>query len=158
MWLTHPLLKQTVGSSTRLSLILELSHVWSKKCIWARLVGAQKALIKSPALSIFNATWTAPFSPIQYYTLSGTTLMANESRILWLSYGPANTKLFHVQKKMKRARQHIIALKNESDVWVQGTTFHNLILKAFKSIFQSSSISQPSPPHSFYSSSDLIII
>ena len=76
----------------------------------------------------------------------------------WLSYGAANTKLFHVQTKMKRARQHIIALKNESDVWVQGTTFHNLILKAFKSIFQSSSISQPSPPHSFYSSSDLIII
>ena len=56
MWLTHPLLKQTVGSSTRLSLILELSHVWSKKRIWARLVGAQKVLIKSPALSIFNAT------------------------------------------------------------------------------------------------------
>ena len=77
-----------------------------------------------------------------------------KSHILWLSYGDANTKFFHVQTKMKKARQHIIALKNEANVWVQGTTLHTLILNTLKSIFQFSSSSQPSPPHSFYSSLD----
>ena len=75
-----------------------------------------------------------------------------KSRILWLSYGDANTKFFHVQTKIKRAWQHIIALKNEADVfWVQRTTLHTLILNTFKSIFQSFSSLQLYTPQTFYS-------
>ena len=125
----------------------------NKKCIQARLVGAQKALSHQPSTFLMQLE--------QHLIHQNNIILYREqllwqmkSRIFWLSYGDANTKFFHVQTKMKKARQHIIALKNEDNVWVQGTTLYTLILNTFKSIYQSSSSSQPSPPHSFYSSSD----
>lgn len=81
--------------------------------------------------------------------------MANEISYIMASYGDANTNFFHVQTTIKRARQHIIALKNEADVWVQETTLtppSSIPLQASSNLLPA--ISLLAPPQSFYSSSD----
>lgn len=54
-----------------------------------------------------------------------------KSRILWLSYGDANTHFFHVQAKIKHARQHVVTLKDESGEWLQGLDLHKHVTTHF---------------------------
>ena len=78
-----------------------------------------------------------------------------KSRMLWLSYGDANTHFFHVQAKIKRARQHIANLKDESEEWLWGSNLHNHVINHIQCLFQSgmSTASLP-PPQTLFSSSD----
>ena len=70
-----------------------------------------------------------------------------KSRMLWLSYGDANTHFFHVQVKIKRARQHIATLKDESEEWIRGSNLPNHVINHFQCLFQSgmSTASLPLP-------------
>lgn len=78
-----------------------------------------------------------------------------KSRILWLSYGDANTQFFHVQAKIKRARQHIATLKDESEEWLLGFDLLNHVTTHFQSLFQFGlSVTSLPPPQLLCSSSD----
>lgn len=77
-----------------------------------------------------------------------------KSRILWLSFGDANTRFFHIQIKIRRARQHIASLKNYDDEWIQGPQLHEFVVNHFKGLFQSGLRGEVSIPTTSYSSSE----
>ena len=73
-----------------------------------------------------------------------------KSRILWLSFGDANTRFFHIQTKIRRARQHIASLKNYDDKWIQGPQLHKFVVNHFKCLFQSGLRGEVSIPTTSY--------
>ena len=66
--------------------------------------------------------------------------------MLWLSYGDANTHFFHVQAKIKCARQHIANLKDESEEWLWGSNLHNHVINHIQCLFQSGMSTASLPP------------
>lgn len=78
-----------------------------------------------------------------------------KSRILWLSYGDAITRFFHIQARIRRAWQHIATLKNYDDEWIQGSQLHEFVVNHFKCLFQSGLNGEEVPPlNASYSSSE----
>ncbi|GAV92680.1 Exo_endo_phos domain-containing protein [Cephalotus follicularis] len=45
-----------------------------------------------------------------------------KSRVQWLKDGDSNTAFFHRVVKMRQSRNHLVRIKNESDVWVESET------------------------------------
>lgn len=64
--------------------------------------------------------------------------MATKSRIMWLKEGDNNSKKFHAQTKQRRARNWIVRLYNESDVWVdEEHEIEQVAMKYFRDMFTS---------------------
>ena len=125
----------------------------NKKLIHARFLGTQWALCHQPSYFLLQLEQNliTQYNAIFYQE---SLLWQMKSRILWLSYRDANTHLFHVQAKIKRARQHIATLKDESEEWLWGADLHKHVTTHFQSLFQSelSGTSLPSPQLLFFSS------
>lgn len=65
-----------------------------------------------------------------------------KSRILWLNYGDANTKFFHLKTLQHRSQSWIVTLKEETGLWISGDALNNHITHAFKILF-TSTVSHP---------------
>ena len=77
-----------------------------------------------------------------------------KSRILWLSYGNAITRFFHIQARIRWARQYIATSKNYDDEWIQGSQSREFVVNHFKCLFQYGlNGEEVPPPNTSYSSS-----
>lgn len=108
----------------------------NNKRIRARLLGVQKALCHRPSYFLLQLEQQliTQYNAILYQEF---LLWQMKSRMLWLSYGDANTHFFHVQAKIKQARQHIATLKIEFQEWLQGSDLLNHVTSHFQCLFQS---------------------
>lgn len=86
----------------------------NKKRIRAWLLGTQRALCRRPSCFLLQLEQHL-INQYDAILFQDFLLWQMKFRILWLSYGDANTQFFHVQAKIKRARQHIATLKDESE-------------------------------------------
>ena len=76
-----------------------------------------------------------------------------KSRILWLSYGNAITRFFHIQARIRRARQYIATSKNYDHEWIQGSQLREFVVNHFKCLFQYGlNGEEVPPPNTSYSS------
>ena len=69
-----------------------------------------------------------------------------KSRMLWLMYEDVNTKFFQLQTKIRRARQHIATLKDDTGEWLQGTQLHTRVTNHFQNLFQIANLHNTLPP------------
>jgi hypothetical protein len=67
-------------------------------------------------------------------------LWRQKSRVQWLSTPDLNIRFFHITTTVRRRRNQICFLKNESDRWIQGDeAIGNTFASNFSTLFQSSS-------------------
>ena len=62
-----------------------------------------------------------------------------KSRIMWLNYGDANTKYFHIKTVQRRSHLRVITLKDGTGLWLTGEPLTQHIHNTFKTLFQASS-------------------
>ena len=62
-----------------------------------------------------------------------------KSPIMWLNYGDANTKFFHVKTIQRRSHSRVATLKDDTGLWLTGEPLTQHIHKAFQTLFQASS-------------------
>ena len=62
-----------------------------------------------------------------------------KSPIMWLNYGDANTKFFHVKTIQRRSHLRVATLKDDTGLWLIGEPLTQHIHKAFQTLFQASS-------------------
>ena len=126
----------------------------NKRHIRARLLGAQRALNGSPNPFLLHLEQHLinQYNNILYQEF---LLWQMKSCILWLSYGDAITRFFHIQARIRLTRQHIATLKNYDDEWIQGSQLHEFVVNHFKCLFQSGlNGEEVPPPNTSYSSSE----
>ena len=58
---------------------------------------------------------------------------------MWLNYGDANTKYFHLQTIQLRSQSRVYTLKDDTGLWLTGEPLLHHINDAFKKIFQATS-------------------
>ena len=58
---------------------------------------------------------------------------------MWLNYGDANTKYFHIKTIQRRSHLRVITLKDGTGLWLTGEPLTHHIHNAFKILFQASS-------------------
>ena len=61
-----------------------------------------------------------------------------KSRIMWLNYGDANTKYFHLKTIQRRSQSRVITLKDDTGLWLNGESLTHHIHTTFKKLFQAS--------------------
>lgn len=54
--------------------------------------------------------------------ITGETLWMQKSRVDWLWLGDCNTKFFHTATMVRRRRNRVEALKDETGSWVEDAT------------------------------------
>ena len=110
-----------------------------KNRLLARLRGIQIALTRNPSAFLYSLEQQL----IQEYN---TTLHQEylfwqlKSRIMWLNYGDANTKYFHVKILQCRSHSHIVTLKDETRLWLSGEALTTHILANFNRVFTATSV------------------
>ena len=57
---------------------------------------------------------------------------------MWLNYGDANTKYFHLKTIQRRSQTRVITLKDDTGLWLNGEALTHHIYTAFKKLFQAS--------------------
>ena len=69
-----------------------------------------------------------------------------KSRILWLNYGDANTKYFHLKTIQRWSHLRVTTLKDDTRLWLTGEPLTQHINNAFKKLYQAKSPHmRPSP-------------
>ena len=58
---------------------------------------------------------------------------------MWLNYGDANTKYFHLQTIQLRSQSRVYTLKDDTGLWLTGEPLLHHINDAFKKNFQATS-------------------
>ena len=58
---------------------------------------------------------------------------------MWLNYGDANTKYFHLQTIQRRNQSRVYTLKDDTRLWLAGEPLLQHINAAFKKLFQATS-------------------
>ena len=108
-----------------------------KTCLLARLRGIQVALARNPSPFLYSLEHQLT----QEYN---TTLHQEylfwrlKSRIMWLNYGDANTKYFHLKTIQRRSQSRVITLKDDTGLWLNGESLAHHIQTTFKKLFQAS--------------------
>ena len=131
----------------RLDTLTEHIKAWSKNhfgnlfqrktCLLARLRGIQVALARNPSPFLYSLEHQLT----QEYN---TTLHQEylfwrlKSRIMWLNYGDANTKYFHLKTIQRRSQSRVITLKDDTGLWLNGESLAHHIHTTFKKLFQAS--------------------
>ena len=107
----------------------------NKKRLRARILGIQKALCTkhSRFLVTLERDIIHQYNIILYQE---HLLWQMKSRMLWLTYGDANTKFFQLQTKIHRARQHIATFKDDTSEWLHGTQLQTHVTNHFQNLFQ----------------------
>ena len=57
---------------------------------------------------------------------------------MWLNYGDANTKYFHLKTIKRRSHSRVITLKDDTGLWLNGESLTQHIHTTFKKLFQAS--------------------
>ena len=57
---------------------------------------------------------------------------------MWLNYGDANTKYFHLKTTKRRSHSWVITLKDDTGLWLNGESLTQHIHTTFKKLFQAS--------------------
>ena len=65
-----------------------------------------------------------------------------KSRIMWLNYGDANTKYFHLKTIQCCSQSRVITLKDDMGLWLNGESLTHHIHTTFKKLFQASTPTQ----------------
>ena len=111
----------------RLEALIANIHSWNKTHfgnlfqhktrLLARLRGIQVALAKKP----FAFLYTLEHQLTQEYN----TVLHQEylfwclkSRIMWLNYGDANTKFFHLKTIQRCSHSRVVTLKDDTSLWL----------------------------------------
>ena len=117
----------------------------NKKRLRARILGIQKVLCTkhSRFLVTLERDLIHQYNIILYQE---HLLWQMKSRMLWLTYGDANTKFFQLQTKIHRARQHIATLKDDTGEWLHGTQLHTHVTNHFQNLFQMTNPHNTLPP------------
>lgn len=71
-----------------------------------------------------------------------------KSRIMWLNYGDAKTKYFHLKTIQLRSQSWVITLKDDTGLWLIGEPLIQHINNAFEKLFQATSTHMHPPPRS----------
>ena len=58
---------------------------------------------------------------------------------MWLNYGDANTKYFHLHTIQRRSQSWVYTLKDDIGLWLTGEPLLQHINDAFKKLFQATS-------------------
>ena len=58
-----------------------------------------------------------------------------KSRIMWLNYGDANTKYFHLKTIQRRSHSQVVTLKDDTSLWLTDEPLTQHIHTAFKKLF-----------------------
>ena len=58
---------------------------------------------------------------------------------MWLNYGDANTKFFHVKTIQRRSQSRVTTLKDDTGLWLTGELLIHHIHRAFQTLFLASS-------------------
>ena len=108
-----------------------------KNHLLARLHGIQVALARNPSPFLYSLE--------NRLTQEHNTTLHQEylfwrlkSRIMWLNYGDANTKYFHLKTIQRRSQTRVITLKDDTGLWFNGEALTHHIHTAFKKLFQAS--------------------
>ena len=59
---------------------------------------------------------------------------------MWLNYGDANTKYFHLKTIQRRSHSRVITLKDDTGLWLNGESLTQHIHTTFKKLFQASTL------------------
>ena len=57
-------------------------------------------------------------------------------RNMWLNYGDANTKYFHLKTIQRRSQSRVITLKDDTGLWLNGESLTHHIHTTFKKLFR----------------------
>ena len=108
-----------------------------KTRLLARLRGIQVALASNPSPFLYSLE--------HHLTQKNNTTLHQEylfwrlkSRIMWLNYGDANIKYFHLKTIQCRSQARVITLKDDMGLWVNGESLTHHIHTTFKKLFQAS--------------------
>ena len=117
----------------------------NKKKLRARILGIQKTLCTkhSRFLLPLERDLIHQYNMILYQEY---LLWQMKSRMLWLAYEDVNSKFFQLQTKIRRARQHIATLKDDTSEWLQGTQLHTHVTNHFQNLFQTTNLHNTLPP------------
>ena len=65
---------------------------------------------------------------------------------MWLNYGDANTKYFHLKTIQRRSQTRVITLKDDTGLWLNGEALTHHIQITFKKLFQASTPTRCASP------------
>ena len=54
---------------------------------------------------------------------------------MWLNYGDANTKFFHLKTIQRRSHSRVVTLKDDTGLWLTDEPLTQHIQNAFKKLF-----------------------
>ena len=109
-----------------------------KNHLVARRRGIQMALARKPStyLHSLESQLTQEYNLVLQQEYLYWRL---KSRIMWLNYGDANTKYFHLKTIQRHSHLRVITLKDGTGLWLTGEPLTHHIHNAFKTLFQASS-------------------
>ena len=109
-----------------------------KNRLVAKLRGIQVALARKPStyLYLLESQLTQEYNIVLHQEYLYWHL---KSRIMWLNYGDANTKYFHIKTIQHRSHLRVITLKDGTRLWLTGEPLTHHIHTAFKTLFLASS-------------------
>lgn len=132
----------------RLAFLTKQISVWNKtqfgnlfqrkNRLLARLRGLQVALARnqSPFLYSLEQRLIQDYNTILHQEYLFWQL---KSCIMWLSYGDANTKYFHLQTIHWCSQSRVTTLKDETGLWLTGEPLVQHIMAAFTKLFKATS-------------------
>ena len=109
-----------------------------KNRLIARLRGIQVALARKPSAYLYSLEnqLTQEYNKVLHQEYLYWRL---KSRIMWLNFGDANTKYFHIKTIQWRSHLRVITLKDGTGLWLTREPLTHHIHTAFKTLFQASS-------------------
>nr|POE76406.1 putative ribonuclease h protein [Quercus suber] len=113
-----------------------------KTRLLARLRGLQVALARKPTAYLYSleTQLTQEYNTVLHQEYLYWRL---NSRIMWLNYGDANTKYFHIKTIQRRCHSRVVTLKDDTGLWLTRESLSHHIHNAFKNLFQATSASRP---------------
>ena len=110
-----------------------------KTRLLARLQGLQVALVRKPSAFLYLLEYqlTQEYNIVLYQEYFFWRL---KSCIMWLNYGDAKTKYFHLKTIQRRSHSRVVTLKDDTGLWLTGKPLTQHIHTAFKKLFQATSL------------------
>ena len=110
-----------------------------KTCLLARLRGIQVSLAKKPSAFLYSLEHqlTQDYNTVLHQEYLFWRL---KSRIMWLNYGDANIKFFHLKTLQRHSHTRVVTLKDDIGLWLTDEPLTQHIHSAFKKLFQATSL------------------
>ena len=104
----------------------------------AKLRGIQMALARKPSAYLYSleSQLTQKYNIVLHQEY---LYWRFKSRIMWLNYGDANTKYFHLKTIQRCSHSRVITLKDGMGLWLTGEPLTHHIHTAFKTLFRATS-------------------